>query len=42
MADSRHLEKSKIRHLSNGLANLDEIWQTYADWVYQAYQPVKI
>ena len=23
-------------YLSNGLADLDEIWQAYADWIYQA------
>ena len=42
MADGRYLEKSKNRHLSNGLTDLDETWQYYADWVSQAYQPLRI
>ena len=29
-------------YLSNRLADLHEIWQAYADWIYQAYQAVTI
>ena len=32
----------KSPYLSNGLADLDEIWHAYADWLSEAYQPVKI
>ena len=28
-------------YLSNGLADIDGIWQAYPDWVCQAYKPVK-
>jgi len=34
------MEKSS--YLSNGLTDLDEIWQEYADWVSQAYQLLRI
>ena len=43
MADSRHLEKSKMRHISAMdwpiLMKFGRLM--HADWVYQAYQPLK-
>ena len=33
--------EKKSPYVSNRLTNHDEIWQAYADWVCQAYQPAK-
>jgi len=43
MAGARHLEKSKKSpYLSNGLANLDEIWQVYVDLISKRIRKSKI
>ena len=42
MEDGRHLEKIETSpYISNGLANLDEIWQYDTERVPQAYEPLK-
>jgi len=43
MTNGRHLKKiEKSPYLSNGLANLGEVWQDYVDRVCQEYLPLRI
>jgi len=41
MADGRHFEKMLNRHLSNRLIDLDEIWDSGADWPHTGGRSLK-